>query len=269
MTKLITINSGSSGNCFIITKNDKHYMIDAGVTLTNVKKRYKQVTGEDFSPVDLKAIFITHLHSDHIKGLIPIFNQSQCKIYSAKWDEKTLAQHEKKKSGFTNNIDFDTVFNRELIKIDGITFTPVSSLHDTIDSVSYSVESDDGEISLHYITDSQAYPEYMVSKFEDKDHIFLEANYSDDYMTCTDVYDPFLKDRIQDEAHASNEQAINAIEMITSHNPNLKTVSLGHISTRCNAKEVVEKYVYSLQTRFPNITFRCIEENCPAVIWEV
>ena len=78
MLKYCSIGSGSSGNCHFVSYKDTNILIDAGLSGKRI------ITGLEEINADIekiKGIFITHEHSDHIKGAgilsrkldIPIF----------------------------------------------------------------------------------------------------------------------------------------------------------------------------------------------------
>ena len=77
--QLYSIASGSSGNCIYLGEEDGGILIDAGIS------RKRIVTGlerKGLSLDDIKAIFITHEHSDHISGLGPVLRKSNsCLCY--------------------------------------------------------------------------------------------------------------------------------------------------------------------------------------------
>lgn len=64
--RMMTIASGSSGNCVYIGSDNTHILIDAGISKKKIVDGLKEA---DLSLSDIDAIFVTHEHSDHIKGL--------------------------------------------------------------------------------------------------------------------------------------------------------------------------------------------------------
>ena len=66
MMRMMSIASGSSGNCIYIGSDTTHILVDAGTTKKRIEEGLKDLglTGEDLS-----AILVTHEHSDHISGL--------------------------------------------------------------------------------------------------------------------------------------------------------------------------------------------------------
>ncbi|MDR2651603.1 MAG: MBL fold metallo-hydrolase, partial [Prevotellaceae bacterium] len=79
----ISLASGSSGNCFYIGTNDYGILIDAGIAVRNIKKRLRNA-GLDLNNV--RAVFITHDHIDHIKSAGVLSEKSFLPIYAT---EKT------------------------------------------------------------------------------------------------------------------------------------------------------------------------------------
>ena len=61
-----SINSGSNGNCYYIGNETEAVLVDVGLTCKEVEKRMSRL---GLSIEKIKAIFISHEHSDHIKGL--------------------------------------------------------------------------------------------------------------------------------------------------------------------------------------------------------
>ncbi|MCD6288848.1 MAG: MBL fold metallo-hydrolase, partial [Candidatus Hydrogenedentes bacterium] len=64
--KVCVLGSGSSGNATLVTANGTSVLIDAGLSCRQITVRMDSV-GAD--PSDIGAVFITHEHSDHVKGL--------------------------------------------------------------------------------------------------------------------------------------------------------------------------------------------------------
>ena len=63
--RLMSIASGSSGNCTYIGSSQTHILVDAGIS----NKRIEQGLNEaGVKGGELNGIVITHEHSDHIRG---------------------------------------------------------------------------------------------------------------------------------------------------------------------------------------------------------
>ena len=64
--RMMSIASGSSGNCIYIGSDNTHILIDAGISRKRIIEGLKKA---DLSLSDISAVLVTHEHSDHISGL--------------------------------------------------------------------------------------------------------------------------------------------------------------------------------------------------------
>ena len=73
-----SLNSGSNGNCYYIESANDAVLIDAGISCKEVEKRMERL---NLSIKKIKAIFITHEHSDHIYGLSSFLKKYPVPVY--------------------------------------------------------------------------------------------------------------------------------------------------------------------------------------------
>ena len=83
-----SLYSGSSGNSIFIGDKESKILIDAGMPGKKIDEAMKSI-GQD--PSKLDGIFITHEHSDHIKGVGIISRKYDVPIYA---NDKTWAAME-------------------------------------------------------------------------------------------------------------------------------------------------------------------------------
>ena len=65
MLEICAIASGSNGNCYYIGNETSAVLIDAGISTKQILFRMAE---RNLNPAKLRALFITHEHSDHIRG---------------------------------------------------------------------------------------------------------------------------------------------------------------------------------------------------------
>ena len=231
-----SLNSGSNGNCYYIGTNSEAILVDAGISCRETERRMYRL---GLSMQAVKAIFISHEHTDHIKGLPVIAKKYQLPVYIT---SDTL-QH----GGLALAEDLVVSFKAyEPVQIGAFSITPFPKFHDASDPHSFTVECNG--IRIGVFTDIGAPCEHLVRHFQQCHAAFLETNY-DETMLEQGRYPWFLKNRIRGgKGHLSNTQAL---ELFTAHRPSFMShLFLSHLSKDNNCPELV----HELFTRHANGT---------------
>ena len=224
---ITSLNSGSNGNCYYVGNNTEAILVDVGISCREVEKRMKRL-GLILEKV--KAVFISHEHSDHIKGLPGLIKKYQFPVYI------TSATY--RNGGLTFESHLIKVFKaHEPIIIGELSITAFPKFHDAIDPYSFVVSHQ--KICVGVFTDIGAPCENLIKYFKQCHAAFLEANY-DEEMLDKGGYPIYLKNRIRGgKGHLSNKQAF---ELFNKHKPHFMShLLLAHLSKNNNSPEVVEK----------------------------
>ena len=64
--RLVSIASGSSGNCIYVGTDHTHVLIDSGISNKRIEQGLNKI---GIKGSELNGVVITHEHSDHVKGL--------------------------------------------------------------------------------------------------------------------------------------------------------------------------------------------------------
>ena len=64
--RLVSIASGSSGNCIYVGSEHSHILVDAGISNKRIEQGLNEI---GLKGSELDGVVITHEHSDHIKSL--------------------------------------------------------------------------------------------------------------------------------------------------------------------------------------------------------
>ncbi|MDR1699657.1 MAG: MBL fold metallo-hydrolase, partial [Lachnoclostridium sp.] len=223
--RLISIASGSSGNCVFVGEDSKGLLIDVGISM---KRIGEGLTENHITWQQIKGICITHEHSDHITGLIPILHKYPIPVYGT---EETL---EKIKRSDRLKKECHTLFqpiNPDVsISIEGLQVTPFSISHDAANPVCFTVEQNGKKVAI--ATDMGSFSDYTISHLKGSHAMLLEANH-DISMLQSGSYPHSLKARILGErGHMSNDAAARLIKNLL--HDKLQYILLGHLSEKNN-----------------------------------
>lgn len=223
---ITSLNSGSNGNCYYIGSEEEAVLIDAGISCRETEKRMKRL---NLSMKKVKAIFVSHEHSDHITGIPILAKKYQLPVYitdGTKVHVKFLEQH--------LIIPFHAYVP---VQIGALSITAFPKYHDACDPHSFIVTSSAAKVGI--FTDIGFACEQVIHHFRQCHAAFLESNY-DEEMLRTGNYPYHLKKRISGgRGHLSNVQAL---ELVLSHKPPFMShLLLSHLSKNNNCPDLVFK----------------------------
>jgi phosphoribosyl 1,2-cyclic phosphodiesterase len=227
---ITSLNSGSNGNCYYVGNNTEAILVDVGISCREVEKRMKRL-GLFLEKV--KAVFISHEHSDHIKGLPGLIKKYQFPVYI------TSATCRNGRLNFESHL-LKAFKAHEPVVVGELAVTAFPKFHDAIDPYSFVVSHQ--KICVGVFTDIGTPCENLIKYFKQCHAAFLEANY-DEEMLDKGGYPIYLKNRIRGgKGHLSNKQAF---ELFNKHKPDFMShLLLAHLSKNNNSPEVVEKLFF-------------------------
>lgn len=238
--EICALASGSNGNCYYIGNDEEAVLVDAGLSARQLQMRMN-VCGLD--PAKIKAILVTHEHSDHCCGVRVLSKRlGGIPVYLTK--KTYLAMHRKQQPGavvwFEPNLAF---------QLGSFSISPFSKQHDAAEACSFLISYDGRHVGV--MTDIGDACEQVRLHFSMCDAVFLESNYDED-MLWNGPYPYYLKQRVSSAVgHLSNMQAFQLLE--TCAGDRLKTVLLSHLSGENNTPEKAISVFEPLQKTY------CIE----------
>lgn len=232
--ELVSVASGSSGNCIYVGTDNTHLLIDAGISGKKIEEGLNDV-GLKTSEMD--GILITHEHADHIGSLGVIARRYGLSIYATKGTIEGIMASQylgKFPEGLFNEIKADEIFS-----IKDIDIRPVKISHDANEPVAYRFDHENHSIGV--CTDLGIYDDYIIDAFSGVNALLLEANH-DVNMLQVGRYPYYLKRRILgDKGHLSNELSGQLLCKLL--HDDLNTVLLGHLSAENNLAELAYETV--------------------------
>ena len=225
--QIASLNSGSNGNCYYIGNDNEAIIVDAGISCRETEKRMKRL-GLKIDKV--KAIFISHEHGDHIKGVETLSSRFHLPVYITPTTHKygKLQIHR----------DFLKYFvSHETIMIGNLAITGFPKFHDAADPHSFVITGKG--ITVGVFTDIGNACEQVKKYFSRCHAAFLEANY-DEEMLMNGKYPFYLKQRISgDSGHLSNNQALALF--IENRPAFMSHLLLSHLSKENNCEHKVQE----------------------------
>lgn len=223
--RLCSIASGSSGNCIYVGSDTTNILVDTGISGKKVEFGLNTL---DLTMKDLHGIFITHEHSDHIKGLGVVARKCGVPIYAT--PATIRAMEESGSLGKMPEGIFHEIHGDESCFVGDLEIHPFHISHDAADPVGYRISQ--GNRTIGIATDMGMYNEYIVDNLSGLDALVLEANH-DVNMLQVGSYPYYLKRRILgDRGHLSNETAGRLLCRLL--HDNMKDIFLGHLSKENN-----------------------------------
>jgi phosphoribosyl 1,2-cyclic phosphodiesterase len=219
---VISLQSGSNGNCIYIESGDASLLIDAGLSGTQVQRRLA-AHGRDVRRVG--AVLISHDHADHTSCLGVLQRKFGLPACASR---KTLgALHGNEKLG---SLGETQAFRAgDTLRLGPLTVETLPTPHDAVDGVAIIV--DDGECRMGIFTDLGHAFDGLEPAIASLDAVLLESNY-DPVMLGRSRYPRWLQQRIAGPGgHLSNREAA---ELLATASDRLQWACLGHLSDDSN-----------------------------------
>ena len=221
--KVSVLSSGSKGNTTYIETKETRILIDAGNSSKYIIEKLQEL---DVDPSTIDAILITHVHSDHIKGLQVLIKKIKCPVYITKKMYPYL--------DFLTNYCF---IEKETINIKDIEINVIKTSHDTEDSVGYIVNNNNK--SVVYITDTGYINKKYYDLLTNRTIYIFESNH-DIEMLNNGRYPFELRQRIlSDKGHLSNYDSAKYLSKFIGKDT--KEIILAHLSEENNTEELALK----------------------------
>lgn len=211
--------SGSSGNAFYVENSygDK-ILIDIGVSF----RRAKQILAEkgiDINEID--GVFITHEHTDHVKGLRVFSRNVDAKVFMTKGTADAI-----------NVANYRKIRRNKKLRFKNFEIFPIEKPHDAADPVSYVIKSDEKSVGI--FTDIGRITSVVRDLIKGLNVVYFEANYSEEFIEKRNS--SYASRCISEMGHLDTEDSLS---FICDNLDNSQKVVFCHISENHNTYENV------------------------------
>lgn len=231
--KVISLQSGSNGNCFYVEAHGIRLLFDAGISGRCAEERL-QLHGREIR--DVEGLFISHDHSDHIRSMgvfqrkfgLPVY-VTRATLNAAYRTGKVGAMQRVRFFTAGDSVEFDAADGNKVI------VHTVPTPHDSADGVVFVIEDGAGN-RVGILTDLGHVFDGLREVLESLDAVIIESNY-DNEMLEYGRYPAHLKRRIRGRGgHISNEEAARLLEQ--TRGERLKWACLCHLSEDNNRPDI-------------------------------
>ncbi|RMF38678.1 MAG: MBL fold metallo-hydrolase [Planctomycetota bacterium] len=228
--QLISLQSGSNGNCYFVQAGGTRILVDAGISGRQAETRLARY-GIDIR--SCRALFISHDHSDHARCMGVYHRKYGLPVYVTDATLNHVARQYPDRAGIGDIRRFRAGTTVVLeTRDEPLHVHAIRTPHDGADCVAFVFEYRDRRVGL--LSDLghvfPGLPELVLTL----DGMLIESNY-DPTMLAEGRYPPHLQDRIRGRGgHLSNDEAADLVEEAVRHQ-RLQWVALGHLSAENNS----------------------------------
>ncbi len=225
MARFATLCSSSKGNASYVGTADHGILIDAG---SNAKQLDLALQNLSLSPESVRAIFVTHEHTDHTSAIRVFASRYQIPVYASEGTYKAMDAQ-----GILNG-KFPAFCMKDDVCIGDMVVSAFRTSHDAKESTGYTIDL--GERRVGICTDTGIVSQKMLQILKECDLVLLESNH-DPEMLDFGPYPLPLRMRIKsDLGHLSNEAcARTATELLNACRT--RRFILGHLSQENNTAQ--------------------------------
>lgn len=247
---ICSLASGSTGNATIVKTDETCILFDAGQSMKYILNSFEKL---DIEPSSVDGIFLSHEHSDHIRGAGVLSRNKMIPLWS---NQGTWSAAEARLGKIYQHKTFTT---ERPVTIKDLEILPIPVSHDAVDPVCFRIRHEPSNLQIGIVTDIGILTPPVKHYLQNSNLLMLEANYDLD-MLVAGTYPENVKLFIMGElGHLSNRDAGESlIELIGE---NTESILLSHISQDNNtptlAHDTVAKIIqrYGLKSSILHLTY--------------
>lgn len=224
--RFCSLGSGSGGNAHVVEQGETTLLFECGFAGRTLKKK---LTARYLSPAEISAVFVSHEHGDHTRGL-KLMAQYGVPCYMSAGTARAVGEA----SPDLLPSEWRCLTPDCAVTVGSLTVTPVPVPHDAREPLQFVVE--DGARKLTIMTDLGHVSRAAFLACCEADALVVECNY-DEEMLRTGPYPENVKERIAgDYGHLSNAAAARLVAALPERR---RQVIAAHLSANNNREDLV------------------------------
>ncbi len=238
--ELVSLGSGSKGNSTYVQINGLHFLIDAGLSRTKIERNLLIEAGIDLD--DISMVFITHSHSDHIKGL-PVMLKKHRHIKYVFPPGVLEEVTQKLKLHIPEELRVEV--GKHGLK-GSVMNVEIDRLNHDVPCYAFKFFSKDGKGLYAHIADNGGIPFKKWKEYQGFKYYTIESNHDKTMQILSEKREPILKRRVLNfYGHTDNVHAIEMAIYVSTFAT--EGIMFNHLSDECNtpelAKETHDKFI--------------------------
>lgn len=227
MAKFCPLFSSSGGNSIYIGGGNDSILIDAGMTNKQLEQGLWNI-GVDAD--NIRNIFITHEHSDHIKGIKVFTKKHKARLYMTAGTYEAL-----KETDVLDNVEECCIITPDGVDLGCMHIKSFATSHDAKESCGYTIELSNGR-KIAVATDLGIMTDTVFNAIKGSDLVMLESNHDVNMLQCGG-YPYMLKRRILGvKGHLSNDACAETLTKLVESGTT--RFFLGHLSLENNMPQL-------------------------------
>ncbi len=222
--ELISLASGSKGNCVLLSDGTRCVMIDAGLAYDDYCDRISETP---LAAANIQAVLMTHCHTDHTRGVRTLCERLAADVYVHSKGLCSVA-------GYTHLKEDRFICYDQPFEVGGMRIESVEVSHDVPYCNGYVVTC--GGCKLAYFTDLGYVSEAVRQAICGTDLLFLESNHDEEMLKKGSYPYPLKRRILSSRGHLSNEAAAQTALFAVQNGT--KRIVLGHLSEENNLPEL-------------------------------
>ena len=227
--KVCVLASGSSGNCIWVSSGATAILVDAGLSAREIERRLAAIGGR---PDEVRAICLSHEHSDHTAGLARLHARYGTALYA---NAGTIEGY---RGAAAAPLPWNVFTTGAAFAIGDLTIEPFSVPHDAYEPVGFVISS--GGVRVGIATDLGMPTGVVREHLKTCRALVLEMNHEEELLHASRRPWPLKQRILGRQGHLSNRQSRELLGSLAG--PHLERVFLAHLSAECNRPDLAERH---------------------------